>query len=250
MGLISRVSSRTYRNIPPKPKASKKTQEKAKAKTVDDKTFGLKNKKGAKQQKFIEQVNKQVYKGNPKAERAKQQKVSAKAQKQAYLDELDAILKPVKEERKVIMSKKQEQKDKEKEVVYLTIEELVEVERIKLKNSNQKLTPVTLKSFLEWKKKKKAEKKKKADEEAKTKQKYAKEGKIITTTGKELFAYYKDQINLNDDEEADDIDYNERDSDYEEDDTQVKEITAETFYYEGVDAAINEELFADDLDLD
>merc|ERR1712072_959812 len=105
MGLISRVSSRTYRNMPPKQKASKKTQEKAKAKTVDDKTFGLKNKKGAKQQKFIEQVNKQVYKGNPKAERAKQQKVSAKAQKQAYLDELDAILKPVKEERKVIMSK-------------------------------------------------------------------------------------------------------------------------------------------------
>jgi len=233
--------------MPPKQKASKKTREKAKARTVEDKTFGLKNKKGAKQQKFIEQVNKQVYKGNPKNDRAKAQQVSKKAQKQAYLDELDSILNPIKDERKVIMSKKQQEEDKDKEVVYLTIEELVEVERLKLKNSKKKLTPVTLASFLEWKTKKKAEEKKLAEEEAKKKAKYAKEGKIITTTGKELFAYYKDKIV--DDEEAGDIDYNERDSDYEEDTDQVKEITAATFYYEGVDAAINEELFADE-DLD
>merc|ERR1711881_582213 len=123
-----------------------------------------------------------------------------------------------------------QEEDKDKEVVYLTIEELVEVERLKLKNSKKKLTPVTLASFLEWKTKKKAEEKKLAEEEAKKKAKYAKEGKIITTTGKELFAYYKDKIV--DDEEAGDIDYNERDSDYED-----------------VDAAINEELFADE-DLD
>ena len=36
--------------------ASKKTENKKKEKTLDDKTFGLKNKKGGKQQKFIAQV--------------------------------------------------------------------------------------------------------------------------------------------------------------------------------------------------
>merc|ERR1711899_538384 len=122
---------------------------------------------------------------------------------------MDAILNPIKTERKVIMSKKQEDADKEKEVVYLTIEELVEVERLKLKNSGKKLTPVTLESFLVWKKKKRAEKKAEEEKAAKTKTKYAKEGKIMSSTGKELFAYYKDQINVDDDGEMnEDVDYN------------------------------------------
>merc|ERR1712178_263951 len=218
---------------------------------------GLKNKKGAKQQKFIEQVNKQAaHKYDTGKNKQNEAKLSKKAQKQAYLDQLDALMKPVENsERKVMLSKKQQEADKEKEVVYLTIEELVEVERLKLKNSGKKLTPVTLESFLVWKKKKRAEKKAQEEKEAKTKSKYAKEGKIVSSTGKELFAYYKDQINVNDDEEADDIDYNANDSDAEEEAENLKkqggvrEITAETFYYEGVDAAINEELFADcDLD--
>merc|ERR1712178_561783 len=218
---------------------------------------GLKNKKGAKQQKFIEQVNKQANnKYNINQNKQNEAKLSKKAQKQAYLDQLDALMKPVDSgERKVMLSKKQQEADKEKEVVYLTIEELVEVERLKLKNSGKKLTPVTLESFLVWKRKKRAEKKAQEEKEAKTKSKYAKEGKIVSSTGKELFAYYKDQINVNDDEEADDIDYNANDSDAEEEAENLKkqggvrEITAETFYYEGVDAAINEELFADcDLD--
>merc|ERR1712066_448125 len=249
------MGSRTYRlsNMPPKkaPKVSNKT------KAIEDKTFGLKNKKGAKQQKFIEQVNKQAQHKyqNKGAEKAKEAAKSKKEQKQAYLDQLDAILKPVKSERKVLLSKKQQEADKEKEVVYLTIEELVEVERLKLKNSGKKLTPVTLESFLIWKKKKKAEQKAAEEKEAEQKTKYAKEGKIVSSTGKELFAYYKDQINVEDDEELEDIDYNACDSDQEEEAEALKkqggvrEITAETFYYEGVDAAINEELFADaDLD--
>lgn len=52
--------------MPPKKapnKESKKTVEKKKEKVIEDKTFGLKNKKGAKTQKFIQQVQKQV-KGN------------------------------------------------------------------------------------------------------------------------------------------------------------------------------------------
>ena len=42
---------------------SKKTEQKRKEKTIEDKTFGMKNKKGAKQQKFIAQVEKQVKSG-------------------------------------------------------------------------------------------------------------------------------------------------------------------------------------------
>merc|ERR1712110_1216506 len=139
------------------------------AKAVDDKTFGLKNKKGAKQQKFIEQVNKQAQHKHQGNNKQKEATLSKKAQKQAYLDQLDAILKPVDSERKVMLSKKQKEADKEKEVVYLTIEELVEVERLKLKNSGKKLTPVTLESFLIWKKKKPPEKKTKKKKKKKKK---------------------------------------------------------------------------------
>ncbi|RZB41643.1 zinc finger CCCH domain-containing protein 15 -like [Asbolus verrucosus] len=52
--------------MPPKSKPaapSKKTEQKKKEKVIEDKTFGLKNKKGAKQQKFIQQVEKQVKTG-------------------------------------------------------------------------------------------------------------------------------------------------------------------------------------------
>lgn len=127
---------------------SKKTQEKARAKAVEDKTFGLKNKKGAKQQKYIETVNKQM--NNQRNQQNKggsnEPKLSKKQQRELYLQQLDDIMKPVEKERKVMISKKQAEKDKDKEVVYLTIEELVEVERVKLKNSGKKLTPVTLES--------------------------------------------------------------------------------------------------------
>ena len=53
--------------MPPKKAqgASKKTEAKKKEKLIEDKTFGLKNKKGAKQQKFIDQVEKQVKSGGP-----------------------------------------------------------------------------------------------------------------------------------------------------------------------------------------
>ena len=47
--------------MPPKKPAangpSKKNEMKKKEKTIEDKTFGLKNKKGGKAQKFIAQVN-------------------------------------------------------------------------------------------------------------------------------------------------------------------------------------------------
>lgn len=45
---------------PQKPSTSKKVEEKKKQKIVEDKTFGMKNKKGAKAQKLIQQLQKQV----------------------------------------------------------------------------------------------------------------------------------------------------------------------------------------------
>ena len=42
---------------------TKKTEVKKKEKLIEDKTFGMKNKKGGKAQKFIAQVEKQVHTG-------------------------------------------------------------------------------------------------------------------------------------------------------------------------------------------
>lgn len=76
--------------------ASKKAETKKKEKIIEDKTFGLKNKKGAKQQKFITQVEKQVKSGgqhnlltNPNAKKEEKEK-KLKEQK-----ELAALFKPV-----------------------------------------------------------------------------------------------------------------------------------------------------------
>lgn len=54
--------------MPPKKGTEKKADQKSK-KVVEDKTFGMKNKKGAKAQKFIQVVQKQAqnkFMGNPR----------------------------------------------------------------------------------------------------------------------------------------------------------------------------------------
>ncbi|KAJ3610483.1 hypothetical protein NHX12_022575 [Muraenolepis orangiensis] len=72
--------------------ANKKTQEKKKEKIIEDKTFGLKNKKGGKQQKFIKNVTLQV-KSGPQSARLPEG--SKKADKKKELDELNELFKPV-----------------------------------------------------------------------------------------------------------------------------------------------------------
>jgi len=63
-------------------KPSKKTEQKKKEKVIEDKTFGLKNKKGAKQQKFIQQVEKQVkFGGNPSNRKLELEKLKEKEKK-------------------------------------------------------------------------------------------------------------------------------------------------------------------------
>lgn len=80
--------------MPPKkqpPAASKKTEQKKKEKIVEDKTFGLKNKKGAKTQKYIQQVAK-CYNANQGKD---QPKTSKKEEKKKELEEFNKIFKPV-----------------------------------------------------------------------------------------------------------------------------------------------------------
>ncbi|VDP22384.1 unnamed protein product, partial [Onchocerca flexuosa] len=46
--------------MPPKNAPNKKVEQKKKEKIIEDKTFGLKNKKGAKTQKYVQQVTNQA----------------------------------------------------------------------------------------------------------------------------------------------------------------------------------------------
>lgn len=82
--------------MPPKNKGvNKKTEVKKKEKLIEDKTFGMKNKKGAKSQKFIEQVQKQVHSGgkvNTWAQDQERKKANEKkAQKEAELREMELL---------------------------------------------------------------------------------------------------------------------------------------------------------------
>ncbi|XP_069052763.1 zinc finger CCCH domain-containing protein 15 [Lepisosteus oculatus] len=82
---------------PAQPAANKKTDQKKKEKIIEDKTFGLKNKKGAKQQKFIKAVTQQVKYGQQNARQvaAAEGEKNKKADKKKELSELNELFKPV-----------------------------------------------------------------------------------------------------------------------------------------------------------
>jgi len=87
--------------MPPKkpPATSKKNENKKKDKVIDDKTFGLKNKKGAKNQKYIAQVEKQVKAGgNPefkKSEQLRAEQIKKKAEEDKKQAEMRELFKPI-----------------------------------------------------------------------------------------------------------------------------------------------------------
>jgi len=91
--------------MPPKkkepPGANKKTQDKAKAKVVEDKTFGLKNKKGKKQQTYIKNVAHQVQGQVKKSEAEAKPKLSKKELEKQKLEELNDLFKPVQKQQVV-----------------------------------------------------------------------------------------------------------------------------------------------------
>ncbi|XP_012166294.3 zinc finger CCCH domain-containing protein 15 homolog [Bombus affinis] len=93
---------RKYRKaneMPPKkaPAPSKKAEQKKKEKVIEDKTFGIKNKKGAKQQKFIQQVEKQVKSGGVNSRKLEDPNIKKleKEKKLKEQKELALIFKPV-----------------------------------------------------------------------------------------------------------------------------------------------------------
>jgi len=85
--------------MPPKDKPSKKNVAKAKDKTIEDKTFGLKNKKGTKNQKYIAQVEKQVRSGGDPLTRKRDEERAAekkrKEEAQKLEEEKKALFRPV-----------------------------------------------------------------------------------------------------------------------------------------------------------
>ncbi|XP_053482073.1 zinc finger CCCH domain-containing protein 15 [Ictalurus furcatus] len=89
----------TATDMPPKkpaqPTGNKKTQEKKKEKIIEDKTFGLKNKKGAKQQKFIKAVTQQVKYGQQNARQVAAAEANKKGDKKKEISELNELFKPV-----------------------------------------------------------------------------------------------------------------------------------------------------------
>jgi len=69
--------------MPPKNSTAKKAEAKKKEKVIEDKTFGLKNKKGGKAQKFIANVEKQVKGGgNPDFRKQEAEKEKKKKEKE------------------------------------------------------------------------------------------------------------------------------------------------------------------------
>lgn len=145
--------------MPPK---NKKKAEEQKKKIIEDKTFGLKNKKKSKKvQNYVETVKKQA---TQKVEGPRKRTAGAAgsstassarlAQMAARLAELDLMNQPVKEKEKKLSAEELERKRREEEeeaerirIANLPIEEQIEEERVKLKTR----TPVTLEVFLQWK---------------------------------------------------------------------------------------------------
>ncbi|MFH4980821.1 hypothetical protein AB6A40_007530 [Gnathostoma spinigerum] len=82
--------------------ASKKAEAKKKEKIIEDKTFGLKNKKGAKTQKYVQQINNQVkYGGQSQAKLEAEKHAAKKKELTDELKDLNKLLKPVTEMPKV-----------------------------------------------------------------------------------------------------------------------------------------------------
>lgn len=152
------------------PKKSKKNVEKEKAKIVEDKTFGLKNKKNSKKvQKYVETVKKQV---NHKYESKKGGSSSgggggglSAAQKSLMamrLAELNAMHNPVKDKVKKLSPEEEAKRKKAEEeeaervrIANLPVEDQIEEERAKIVAK----TPVTLELFNEWKARKAVQRK-------------------------------------------------------------------------------------------
>lgn len=183
--------------MPPK----KKKAEEQKKKIVEDKTFGLKNKKKSKKvQQYVETVKKQASQkvDGPRRKGGASGSGSAAsaarmAQMQARLAELELMNQPVQDKPKKMSAAEAEQKRIEEEeeaerirIANLPVEDQIEEERVKLKTK----TPVTLDRFMQWREEKNKENQVKVEAEraaAYKKMSKAEKSRRQGLTGKELF---------------------------------------------------------------
>lgn len=188
---------------------SKKADAAKKKRILEDKTFGMKNKKGAKGRKFVAQVKQQlshqhqqrrggVSDETAKLLRRKEKKLKEKEERlMANLFASDnkkkaAKLKAKQEQDKNGVVKKKKKKKKKgappppKEVDNRPIAVKVEEQRAALvAKSGASLTPVTEATFLKWKKKIAARKKKADDAARKAWEKES--GRKLNKSGRELY---------------------------------------------------------------
>jgi len=191
----------------PKAKISKKTEQKVKQKIIEDKTFGLKNKKKSKTvQKYVEQVVKTVQTGGQrKSTTAQPDRKALKAAQKAAEEELKKLfaqaldvnpknagggakedeLVPV----EVANRPKQEQKTIYIEEEARTLEDLIEEQRERFRAEGRSGTPITQESLAKWKadkaERRRVEAARKVQEELKKKG-----GKgLAVLSGKDLFSY-------------------------------------------------------------
>jgi hypothetical protein len=161
------------------PGPSKKTVDKAKAKVIEDKTFGLKNKnRSAKVQAFVQSVSKSVKQGNPDERKHQAEldaKRKAKEEKKAFEEEMQKLFKAVDKPKQGDAPPVAEEHSGDEDLgcdpdEYLfrpedfdavehddrRLEERLEAEREALKGRTD-LTPVTEESFQAWKAQKRKE---------------------------------------------------------------------------------------------
>jgi len=133
--------------------------------------------------------------------------------------------------------KKEEKKDQ------ISIEELVEEKRAEL-SAKTDLTPVTLETFVKWKKRKLREKAEAAKKDASKKKDNLKSGQTSGLSGRELFSYNPNIAKEDDDdEEGCAVDMNLREKE-DEDTTKVHDIKFDEYGImdDGVDESTNEQL--------
>ncbi len=197
------------------PGASKKTVDKAKAKIIEDKTFGLKNKnRSAKVQAFVHAVSCNVRSGNPderKHQAELEAKKKAKEEKRAFEEEMQKLFKSVDSGKAAEAAPVEEDGDlgcDPDEYLFRPedfdavehddrrLEERLEAEREALKGRTD-LTPVTEESFQAWKALKRKEA---AEKEAERLKKSKQSGQL---RGWDLWQH--DQNLFVDDEDADEF---------------------------------------------
>lgn len=202
------------------PKASGKQLQKQKQKVVEDKTFGMKNKKGAKAQQFVEQIERQAD-ANIAAVRGRnadqEERRRAKAEKEEYDRQMALLFRgtvaPVNVSKTVIVADakhafvehveeevKEKKKDRDTYEVFIEetenslLEDDLEKERLALPEGG---TPLTFETFVAWKRAKLERLQAAEEEKAKADASGPKKGKGVS--GRQLFETRQDLF-VDDDE--------------------------------------------------